>query len=721
MLSLLSAVFFFVVAPTGASAWENVDVKSWLGEPGVRLVAVEFFATWCKPCMEAVPKWEALHKKYRKEGLRLVVVSVQSEGSCARPPKWNPDRVICDIDGNIAASWKLGNLPQGFLWSWQGNLLAHNTGVDEIEKAVESYFHEIPRILIQDPTDENDKPFPDSAMLKKLVRSELTRASKFVVVPETKELEALRTIRKDSYGASRAEHFQCELGQEVSANSLLKSTVMRRNDTQWLILDLLSAERGCLIGSSRAQIEGDDYLIASAEAVTKLVKALGAEVTMPGANLQLTRPVVAALPGPVAITPRVSPVAVPATALQSQPATPQKQESPVALVPATVSPTVEKQPAATTGPAANLQEMKNKLAQKQMIETQKRDELLKAEAEKKAAEEKAAAELERQKVEYISKMEADWRLVQQGANESSISLEEKLLTIDAFTQLYQRKDIPNPHEKAAELLKTKLKFSCNTSEKSVSGLALQSICPGTFFMGSPEDEKGRRSDEKLHKVTISRPFWLGNTEVTQGQWISIMGPTVDIDKKCGNDCPVENLTWYNAVEFVNTLSNKEGFTPCYSVDGWNVEIAPKCNGYRLPTEAEWEYAARAGTGTPFSTGKCLDSAQANYDGDNPIKYCPVGTYRGNAVKVGSFPPNVWGLFDMHGNVSEWVWDVYGSYPSEDTKDPAGPKQGILKAYRVTRGGDWYSNAKDCRSAWRQGEDPTFTIRRTGFRVARSIE
>ncbi|QTA82859.1 Sulfatase-modifying factor enzyme domain-containing protein [Desulfonema limicola] len=167
------------------------------------------------------------------------------------------------------------------------------------------------------------------------------------------------------------------------------------------------------------------------------------------------------------------------------------------------------------------------------------------------------------------------------------------------------------------------------------------IRPGEFMMGSPKDEPERSDDEVLHKVILTKGFYMQTTPVTQAQWKAVMGSNPSRFKDGGDNCPVENVSWDDAQDFIKALNKTAGKQK-----------------YRLPTEAEWEYACRAGTKTPFYTGRCLGTDQANYDGNNPLKGCPKGIYRKKTTPVGSFPSNPWGLYDMHGNVWEWCQDWY---------------------------------------------------------------
>jgi len=213
------------------------------------------------------------------------------------------------------------------------------------------------------------------------------------------------------------------------------------------------------------------------------------------------------------------------------------------------------------------------------------------------------------------------------------------------------------------------------------------IPAGTFHMGSPASEANREADETQHEVTVSR-FEMQTTLVTQGLWQAVMGSNPSHFK--GADLPVDNVSWYDVQAFISKLNQKLG-----------------TNVYRLPTEAEWEYAARAGTTTRFWTGEKLTTDQANFNNS-----------RGKTTPVKTFAPNPWGLYDMAGNLWEWVQDWYGNYPSGSVADPTGPSTG---SRRVIRGGSWYDHAKVCRSAYRYGYDPGARDdgNLLGFRLSRS--
>ncbi len=239
--------------------------------------------------------------------------------------------------------------------------------------------------------------------------------------------------------------------------------------------------------------------------------------------------------------------------------------------------------------------------------------------------------------------------------------------------------------------------------------ALVSIRGGQFQMGSPVGEADRDSDEgPQHTVRITR-FLMCRTEITQENWEAVMGNNPSYcDYGCGAKLPVQNINWLDAIEYLNKLSELEGLTPCYRQTIQNLAWDRSCTGYRLPTEAEWEYATRAGTTTAYSFGD---------DASELDEYAWYPRNSGNRVQaVGTKRANPWGLYDMHGNVWEWVWDWYGPYPSQTATDPTGPESGSL---RVLRGGSFWFTPWDLRSAGRDGDGPGYRLRDRGLRCVRA--
>ncbi len=283
------------------------------------------------------------------------------------------------------------------------------------------------------------------------------------------------------------------------------------------------------------------------------------------------------------------------------------------------------------------------------------------------------------------------------------------------------------------------------------------VTPGCFQMGSPSSEDGRSEDEEMHEVCVTRGYFLKETEVTQGEWTALMGSYPSYFTSCGSDCPVERVSWFEAVAYANALSKKEGLEQCYTVSGCSGALGGGCGsellcdgdyecsdvsfnglgckGYRLPTEAEWEFAARAGSRTSTyagelkilgdNIGRVLDeiawhrrNSGVSYSSgvecigwnDKPHSASTCGTHA-----VRQKRPNAWGFYDLLGNVLEWTWDWYGDYGGT-SDDPLGASRG---SDRVGRGGSWLNNARIVRAANRSWFDPGLRTGNLGFRLCRS--
>jgi formylglycine-generating enzyme required for sulfatase activity len=242
-----------------------------------------------------------------------------------------------------------------------------------------------------------------------------------------------------------------------------------------------------------------------------------------------------------------------------------------------------------------------------------------------------------------------------------------------------------------------------TIENSI-GMKFTLIPAGTFLMGSPPEEKQRSKDEEQHEVELTRPFYLGVFPVTQAQWRTVTGTNPshfcatgagkeDVQGIATDELPVEQVSWEDVTAFLERLAALE-------------PERQAGHRYRLPTEAEWEYACRGGAAgyQVFYYGNVLSATQANYNGNYPYGV-DRGPYLERTSAVGSYQPNGFGLYDMHGNVWEWCADWYdkGYYPNSPRSDPAGPSTG---SDRVIRGGSWDCFGQRCRSAWRNGVAPT---------------
>jgi formylglycine-generating enzyme required for sulfatase activity len=224
------------------------------------------------------------------------------------------------------------------------------------------------------------------------------------------------------------------------------------------------------------------------------------------------------------------------------------------------------------------------------------------------------------------------------------------------------------------------------------------VAPGTFPMGSPEYETGRGVDEIMHEVTLTRAFYMQKTPITREQWTALIGDNPAAFSDGDENCPVESISWNECREFIRRLNEKTK------------------SRYRLPTEAEWEYACRSGTAGPFYNGEITEQ----FCTQDPV-LCEAAWYCANSGRkcrpVAEKKPNAWGLYDLHGNVCEWCLDWYGEYSPEPQTDPSGPNTGPGK---VIRGGSWFSNARNCRSAARFHWPPNSKSDTIGFRLVREI-
>jgi serine/threonine protein kinase len=231
--------------------------------------------------------------------------------------------------------------------------------------------------------------------------------------------------------------------------------------------------------------------------------------------------------------------------------------------------------------------------------------------------------------------------------------------------------------------------------------------PGAFIMGSPRTEPGRDQSEEQHQVMISHGLLASRTPVTRLAWATVWGE--DPPDTASAALPMETVSWYEALSFCNALSLYVGLTPCYTIEDTGIGWDRIANGFRLPTEAEWEYLCRAGTSTIYNRGSAeQDLARAGWYERN----CESGP-----VPVGQKEPNAWGLYDMHGNVWEWCWDWFGPYPQGDQEDPEGPATGRS---RVLRGGSWRRSLHHCRSATRYESSPENHGKSLSFRVVRTL-
>lgn len=237
--------------------------------------------------------------------------------------------------------------------------------------------------------------------------------------------------------------------------------------------------------------------------------------------------------------------------------------------------------------------------------------------------------------------------------------------------------------------------------KNSLGMEFALIPAGTFIMGSPLNEPNRKKDEVQHKVTVNEPFYIQTTEVTLGQWRTLMGKKFFGRRKGADNMPAVRVSWHDCMDFIKKLN---------ALSEWS---------YRLPTEAEWEYACRAGSSTAYSWGTTIDCGKAMYSNNSlKSKDCldyirSKGLHVDQPAPVKSYLHNSWGLYDMHGNVWEWCQDWYGDYSATEKINPLGPDSG---SERVRRGGSWFKYGYSCRSANRNYGHPGSRYKTTGFRL-----
>lgn len=343
--------------------------------------------------------------------------------------------------------------------------------------------------------------------------------------------------------------------------------------------------------------------------------------------------------------------------------------------------------------------------------------LEKARREREDAEKREVAAREAARTKHEAEVEETWKTVKQVAVGGG---PEGTKAVELFLKRYQGHPLGNPKETEARQMLEKLGA---VASAALTGYIL--VKPGCFQMGSPATEDGRDSSEVQHEVCITKGFYLKETEVTQKEWRDVMGSNPSHFVACGDRCPVENVSWWDAVAYANALSKKEGLELCYTMGGCTGSpgggcgkgrswcdgdyqcrtVAFKglaCKGYRLPTEAEWEYAARAGN-TSALHGALDDVAWYNRNSGNKTQ--PVGYKKAN----------FWGFSDVVGNVWEWCWDWYGAYDGT-RNDPLGTAAGGVRMYR---GGSWYSYPNVVRFATRRGQNPKERYDFIGLRLARS--
>lgn len=614
---LWAAALICSLPSTSARAGGGFDPDRWLAKPGVRMLAVEFYATWCKPCMDAVPRWKKLHEQYRSKGLRLVVVATQDpKGGCVNPG-WNPDETVCDDDGSLAKRFGTGEtLPAAYLWSWDGRLLVRRGHIDAVAAAVEAEAARTPRVEV-----EVEKGSPE---LLTYVRDELGRQDKVVVLADEAERKRLRQKLKESYDATRSEKTQCELGKELSANTLLRVSLTGKN----LALQLLSVEEGCLVASAVVPWQPGKPKSAVSEGAEELIGKLRMNAQLPWAVSD---------------------------------AAPREVERPRAAAGSDY------------------------------------DAIAREAAAAKAREGAAAAAEEKRRREATAAFEK----VAEAAATKSIPEARRKEFLETFLRDFG--DVPELRAKA-EALKEELSRPRSGPMVDVPG--------GPFFMGCNESvDTECQDDEKPGRTVDVLAFRIDKYEVTVLDYEACV-----VAGGCSTDGV--KTQFYGGKELSGASCNyaypEKGRErhPMNCVN-W-AQAAAYCNwaGKRLPSEAEWEKAARGtdrrkyawgnqGFGTSGPVANIADAsakrafsflwAQTNYD-DGFADTAPVGSFPRGASPCGAL--------DMLGNVYEWNFDR-----SESDK------------YRSVRGGSWNDVPGRARVSAPARYNPSTRLDHIGFRCA----
>jgi formylglycine-generating enzyme required for sulfatase activity len=313
---------------------------------------------------------------------------------------------------------------------------------------------------------------------------------------------------------------------------------------------------------------------------------------------------------------------------------------------------------------------------------------------------------------WQSKKNIKFEQLKEIENNRLLSSEDTLIAWKRFLKdISEQNPFSNEDDHMRAYAKQKITYWENHENETMGtftnrlGMTFVLIKAGRFMMGSPSNESGRESDEKQHEVILTKVFYMQTTEVTQRQWKAVMGSNPSYFKACGENCPVEQVSWEDSQEFIKKI-NQMG-------DGY----------YRLPTEAEWEYAARAGSTTSYYYGNKARCERMNFENDPGSSETKCVDYIksrqlpvDSTVPVKSYLSNKFGLYDMHGNVWEWCSDWYGDYPDTSVTDPGGQSEG---SNRVRRGGSWYYYAQHCRSAYRNNDSPGYRTSTLGLRLMRT--
>lgn len=708
----LNVIIILLLFSGNAFSSDPLDVQAELSRPGVKLVAVEFYATWCKPCMEAVPRWKKLHQKYGSKGLRFIVVSVGDDGQCSNPG-WSPDRNICDIDGTIQDDWDVADLPQAFLYSWQGDLLAERAHAGQVEDAIKRFFSKTQLRLYIDEIDVYGDKYAISGnpnWLKEYITSQIRKSSKF---------DVLKYRKAPNFTAS--DHCTTDF----PANSNLR-ILLQGDDTGNRTLTLKIEKDGCVLASSQKPYSGQGFkedrnsLKRAAEDAVKEILASVIHIKKPTPPQVFSKAGFGEglndlddLRGSNSRLGGMSRLDIPRGSMDDF------DTNYMDLIVA----------------AGETDKSKTKTVQEKISAWQKVADY----KNKTFAREKAKSRIKEWREWYDARVKKAIALKK--AEKQYQEDKKKLAKILSYPETYvskaQKQAYENEFNRAYRDVKQELEQVASGKHELMSLINdkylgtygdMVDVPAGDFWMGCNKsvDSECDSNEYPYRKVYLSA-FKIDRTEVTVAQFSECVKAG-----RCssnGLNTPYWNGKSQMSWKWACNWGQGRDDHPINCVDWRQAKTYCEWAGKRLPTEAEWEKAARGTDGrkyswgnTGFGTAKNVaniadETAHKKHSDWSYAKGYTDG-YEGTSP-VGSFPKGAspYGVLDMMGNVWEWVSDWYGSdyYKNGSTRNPTGPSSGPS---RVLRSGSWFDIPNGNRTSNRLSYDPKARSVNFGFRCAK---
>ncbi len=766
----LALVLLTTLLATSARAADDLDIRDWLSRPGVRAVAVEFYATWCKPCMAAMPRWAALKEKYRKQGLRVVVVNTKDpEGGC-RSLGWSPDETVCDLDGHVSESLGLsGQLPAAFVWTWQGAMLVRQGHIAEVETALDRYFHDAPRVALELGAGVG----PDVATA---VRERLTDSGKLVVVASAEERQLLDAWRKKQASAAFDEKLQCEAGHEVPPNAVIRLSRVAQGKVAFLSLTLLDLATGCGAQVVSVPWDAEARRMAGEAAAALLAKLRQGQLEMPAGERPVTKQPFGGSKVEAAKSVETEELEETVVKFASTPA------ASVHLGDKMLCKSTPCQKSVPLGKQNLTMSAEDYVTRTESLNVTKATKLvdwpLQADfatlsvtcggetVNVKVDGESMSCPLQAQRVKpgkhrvvlesacFLGVEEA-FEVKRGDVKTLALTVTPRLgvvtvkaqndagddLTGTALLDGQPLGEVPGSFKvpvcgkqlevrsdghaswsaplKVAEGEKVRVMAGLKKGAAKFEGGAdapagMVLIPAGTFWMGCNAARDGQCGHDvkPQHKVTLSA-YYMDVTETTVAQYKACVAagrctrpkalqPSVHATYPSQADHPVNNVNWTQAQQYCR----------------W------RGAGYDLPTEAQWEMAAR---GSCEKNGSTADDPRCAV----AMRTYPWGEAEPNAsyaamngtddpAPVGSKPAgeSPYGLHDMAGNVMEWTRDWYSSdyYGDSPARDPLNSSSASA---RVTRGGDFTDTAVYLDGGYRFFTTPSNAFNYLGLRCVRS--